>query len=138
MNRQGRFGLPALRNPIGELVFPLGDLVTFGGFVGAALWWRRRRAVHVRLMLFATLGGLMPAALAHFLAYFPPPTGAPVIVLPLTLLYLSHAIYDKVATGRIHPLSLWGAVGMFVWANGRAAFIGPSDAWHRLAAWLIA
>lgn len=126
------------RDPHSELVFPLGDLLTFGSFVGAALVWRRRRAVHVRLMLFATLGGLMPAALAHFLAYFPPPTGFPVIVLPLTLLYLSHAIYDKVSTGRIHPLSLCGAIGLFVWANGRAAFIGPSETWHRLVAWLIA
>lgn len=126
------------RDPIGELVFPLGDLVTFGSLVGAALVWRRRRAVHVRLMLFATLGGLMPAALAHFLAYFPPPVDGPAIVLPLTALYLSHAVFDKLATGRIHPLSLWGAVGMFVWANGRAALIGPSDAWHRFVAWLIA
>lgn len=126
------------RDPLGDLVFPLGDLLTFGSFVGAALVWRRRRAVHVRLMLFATLGGLMPAALAHFLAYFPPPPGIPFIVLPLTLLYLSHAIYDKVSTGRIHPLSLWGAVGMFVWANGRAALIGPSEMWHRLVTRLIA
>jgi hypothetical protein len=126
------------RDPIGELVFPLGDLVTFGGFVAAALLWRRQRAVHVRMMLFATLGGLMPAALAHLLAYFPPPLGGPAIVLPLTALYVSHAVFDKLATGRIHPLSLWGAVGMFVWANGRAALIGPSDAWHRFVAWLIA
>jgi hypothetical protein len=132
-------GAPATaRDPIGELVFPLGDLVTFGSLVGAALIWRRRRAVHVRLMSFATLGGLMPAALAHFLGYFPPPIGGPVIVLPLTALYASHAVFDKLSTGRIHPLSLWGAVGMFVWANGRAALIGPSDAWRRFAAWLIA
>ncbi len=125
------------RDPIGELVFPLGDLVTFGSFVTAALIWRRWRAVHVRLMLFATLGGLMPAALAHLFAYFPL-GNAVVFVAVLTMLYVSHAVYDKVSAGRVHPLSLWGAVGMFVWANGRAAFIGPSAAWHAFVGWLIA
>jgi hypothetical protein len=29
-------------------------------------------------------------------------------------------------------------MGLFVWANGRAAFIGPSAAWHAFAAWLLA
>jgi hypothetical protein len=29
------------------------------------------------------------------------------------------------------------AIALFVWANLRAAIIGPSEAWHQFAAWLI-
>ena len=127
------------RDPSGDSVFPFGDLVTFSVLVTAAFLWRRRRPVHVRLMLFATLAGLMPAALNHLFGYVLPLAAVPIaftVVLPL--LYGSHAIYDKVSTGRVHRLSLWGAVALVAWANIRAALIGPSPAWHDFVAWLVA
>lgn len=127
------------RDPVGELVFPLGDLLTFAVLMIAGLLWRRRRAAHARLMLFATLGGLMPAALAHVIGYFPAVRDRPIFVVSmLALLYASHAVHDKITVGRIHPLSLWVGLGVFVWANLRAGLIGPSDAWHRFVGWLIA
>jgi hypothetical protein len=52
------------------------------------------------------------------------------------LLSLS-AIHDRVAKGRVHPISLWVALALFVWSNLRAAVIGPSAAWHQFAGWLI-
>ena len=83
------------RDPMGELVFPLGDLVTFAVLVGAGLFWRRRRAVHTRLMLFGTLGGLMPAALAHLVGYTPPFPGRQLFMpVSLAVLYATHAVYD--------------------------------------------
>ena len=126
------------RDPLGELVFPLGDLVTFTVLVGAGLVWRRRRDAHARLMLFGTIGGLVPAALAHLIGYAPAFPGRP-LFLPATLgiVYALHAAHDKLTAGRIHPLSVWLGLGVFVWANLRAVVIGPSDAWHRFVGWLV-
>ena len=127
------------RDPLYQMVFHFGDVLSFAVLVGAAMLWRRRRAVHVRLMLLATLGSMMPAALDHFTGYFPVLRTPPIfIVSSLTLLYAMHAIYDRRTTGRIHPLSLWSVVVMFLWGNLRAGVIGPSETWHRFAAWLIA
>ena len=44
-------------------MFQLGDLVSFTLLVGAAVWQRHRPAIHKRLMVLGTVGGLMPAAL---------------------------------------------------------------------------
>jgi hypothetical protein len=130
--------LNLVSDPLGLLVFPLGDLLSFGILVGAALWYRKRPAVYKRLMLLATVGALMGAPMAHLFGFVPAlrDTG-PLISVPLGALYMSNAVYDKVTQGRIHPVSLWGGILMFVYANARAAFIGPSAAWHEFAGWLI-
>jgi hypothetical protein len=121
------------------LVFQLGDLVSFSILVGLAVWYRRSSEVHKRLMLLATVGTLMPAALAHIIGHSPTlrEIEAPIILIPLIALLSASAVHDRVSQGRIHPISLWVALALFVWANLRAAVIGPSDAWHQFAAWLI-
>jgi hypothetical protein len=125
-------------DPLGALVFPLGDLVSFAVLVAAALWFRRRPDIHKRLMLLATVGALMAAPLAHLLGRLPALRDTPpVILIPLAMLYLSGAIYDKLTSGRFHPVSLWGGVVLLVWAQARAAVVGPSDAWHAFTAWLV-
>jgi hypothetical protein len=61
--------LNAAADPLGVLVFQLGDLVSFGILVAAAVWYRRRPEVHKRLMLLATVGALMPASLVHIIGH---------------------------------------------------------------------
>jgi hypothetical protein len=141
---QGRRGFALWWDPdmktdaLAELVHPLGDLVSFSVLVIAALIWRRRSAVHKRLMLLATVGSMMAAPLAHFFGYFPAlREGPPVILLPLAALYFSSAIYDRLAHGRIHPVSLWAGLSLLVWAMFRGIVIGPSASWHQFAGWLI-
>ena len=141
---QGRRGFalwwdPALKtDALAELVHPLGDLLSFSVLVIAALVWRRRSDVHKRLMLLATVGSMMAAPLAHFFSYFPALRGGPpVILLPLAALYFSSAIYDRLAHGRIHPVSLWAGLSLLVWAMFRGLVIGPSVSWHQFAGWLI-
>lgn len=131
--------LNAAADPLGLLVFQLGDLLSFGVLVGAAVWYRRRSEIHKRLMLLATVGSLMGAPLAHLISHIPPlrDTRAPVILIPFVLLYFSSAVHDRLSRGRIHPVSLWVAVALFVWANLRAAVINPSPTWRQFAAWLI-
>lgn len=98
-------------DPISLLVFQLGDLLSFSVLFGLAIAYRRRPEVHRRLMLLATAGTLMAAPLAHLLSHFPSIRNAPAaILIPLLLLYSAGAIHDKVTRGRIHPVSLWGAI----------------------------
>lgn len=126
-------------DPLALMVFQLGDLFSFSVLVGLAVAYRRRSQVHRRLMLLATAGSLMAAPLTHLLSHFPSIRAVPpAILIPLLLLYSASAIHDRVTRGRIHPVSLWGAIALFVWANLRAVVIGPSQLWRQFAAWLVA
>ena len=127
------------RDPHGQLVFQLGDLLSFGVLVGLGVVYRRRPEIHKRLMLLATVGSLMAAPLAHLIGHTASLRDLPgaIVLFPLVLLYSAHAIYDRFNGGRIHPVSLWGAIALFVWANLRAAVIGPSPAWRKFVSWLV-
>jgi hypothetical protein len=123
---------------LAELVHPLGDLLTFSLLVTAALIFRRRSDVHKRLMLLAAVGSMMAAPLAHLIGYFPALRAVPpVILLPLAALYFSSAIHDRLEYGRMHPVSKWVGLSLLIFALVRAAVIGPSEAWHQFAGWLI-
>lgn len=126
-------------DPLELLVFQLGDLLSFSILVGLAIWYRTTPAVHKRLMLLATIASLMPAALTHIIGHSPVlrEITAPIILIPLFILLFAGAFYDRLSRGRIHPVSLWVALALFVWANLRAVAIGPSDTWHNFAEWLI-
>jgi len=129
--------LNAASNPTMQLVFMLGDLIAFAVLVGLGVAYRQRPAIHKRMMYLATVGGLMSAPLAHVIGHFSALRDKPAIILvPLVLLWVSHAVYDRLSFGRFHPVSVWGAVAIFIWSNLRAAVIGPSAAWQQFGAWL--
>jgi hypothetical protein len=123
-------------DPFLGLVNPLGDLLIFGVLLALGFLYRHRVDVHKRLMLLATVGGLMPAPLAHLIGHYPT-LNAPLIVIPLALFLFASAAYDRISLGRIHPVSMWGALGVFVWLLLLNLVIGPSAAWHHVAAWLV-
>jgi hypothetical protein len=130
--------LAAASDPLGALVFPLGDLVSFGILMASAFWYRCSPAIHKRLILLATTGSLMAAPLAHLIAKFPTLREIPpAILIPLAALYMASALHDRIVHGRVHPVSLSGGVSLLAWAQLRAAVVGPSDAWHEFAGWLI-
>lgn len=132
------FDLDGTNDPLGYMVFPLGDLVSFAILVGAGFWYRRKVEIHKRLMLLATVGPLMNAPMAHFFAHIPGlQAGPPIILIPMIALLFASAIYDRITFGHIHRVSLWGAVLLFAWGNLRALVIRPSVEWHHFAAWLI-
>ena len=141
---QGRRGFPLWWDPavqgdnVAELVHPFGDLLTFTVLVSAAFFYRRRPDAHKRFILLATVGSMMAAPLAHLISYFPALRAfPPVILLPLAALYFSSAIYDRLVHGRVHPVSLWGGVGLLAFSLLRGGLIGSSDAWHRFVGWLV-
>jgi len=133
------YDLDRRNDPLGFMIFPLGDLLSFAILVGAALWFRKRPMAHKRLMLMATVGAMLNAPLAHLISNTPAlfAITAPIILVPMLLLLFASAVYDKLTLGRIHPVSLWVAIALFVWGNLRAAAIRPSAAWHSLAGWLV-
>ncbi len=125
-------------DPLLGMVNPLGDLVPFGILVAGGFLYRHRSDIHKRLMLLATVGGLMPAPLAHFIGHFPRLNAMPpIIIIPLVLFLFASAVYDRVSFGRIHPVSLWVAVAIFAWQLSLNLVIGPSAAWHHFARWLV-
>jgi hypothetical protein len=127
------------RDPLGNLVHTLGDVLSFTVLVALGLGYRRRPEVHKRLMLLATVGPMLNAPLIHFYLGLPGlPGRLPMFLASMAALLFTGAVYDRLTLGRFHPVTLWGAVVLFAWANVRAGLIGPSVAWHRFAEWLVA
>jgi hypothetical protein len=80
----------------------------------------------------------MPAPLAHLIGHAPLLREmAPIIVVPIALFLFASALCDRVSLGRVHPVSLWGGVFIFVWDLLLNIVIGPSAAWHRFAQRII-
>ena len=121
---------------------PLAEFLTFGVLVAAGLWYRRRAEIHRRLMLLAvTVLALEP--IFHFVGYlsgrWPSAWLAGAMsgtALQLLLLFAS-AIHDRVAYGRIHPVSLWVPLLLIAWVLALCAVVPRSAAWHQTAAWLV-
>ena len=116
---------------------PANTLVPTGVLIGAAVWYRRRPAVHKRLMMLAILTST-GAPIAHLVGHWPALQPYPVINPIGGLLLLSLlAIHDRVSERRIHPVSLWGAIGVFVWLTVFFTVIVPTSAWRDFAAWSV-
>lgn len=131
------FDLSGGNDPVGFMIFPLGDLLAFSVLVTSAFLLRRRAATHKRLMLLA-LTTTMGAPLTHFIAETPTLAAIPNVIVPaLMIFWFSSAVFDKLAFGRIHPVSLWGGIALFAWGNVRAIVLQPSEAWHSVGGLLI-
>ncbi len=83
----------------------LVQMMLFAGFVAAAIWWRKRRDTHKRLMLLATLC-LLPSPISRL----------PFAQANLTILLLFNAAVvafvaaDALVKRRLHPAFAWGAL----------------------------
>ena len=121
------------------LALNVSQVVSFGILVGAAIWYRRRPDVHKRLMLLAMLGVLTGPPFAHLFGHWAPLRAIVSIVqLPSTILLLAvSAVHDRLTEGRVHRVSLWAPILLFVWFGVWVGVIGPSPAWQALATRLI-
>jgi hypothetical protein len=128
-----RRGHGPVGGPLAFLTISLGDLLVFAVCVWAAVAWRAQPSVHKRLMLLGTLGGLLPAAIGRLPVVA---SRIPLIVLVLLLVLAAQPAFDRLTRGRMHPVSLWGGVIVFVFIPIRMA-LGQTDWWQTFAAWLI-
>jgi hypothetical protein len=123
------------------VLFPLGELLSFGVLVGAGFWYRHRAEIHKRLMLLAMVPILVEPIL-HLVGYMAIrwPTlrgmGTPISVGATLLLLSASAIKDRLSRQHIHPVSLWVPMLLFVWQIALGTIIFPSAAWRKVIAWL--
>ena len=121
------------RDSLAFMIVGLVDIAVFAGFVAAGLYFRRRAELHKRLMLLATVGGLMWPAITRI----PYVAGRPVLMFGLlSALVLASAARDLMLHSRVHAVSLWGGLLILAAFPVRAA-IGQTDSWRAFAAWLI-
>lgn len=120
--------------PLVFLAVPLGDMLVFATLVATALYFRRRRDIHRRLMLLACVG-ILTAAIARIPLAFVHSGG---ILLAFGLMdvgVLSCVIFDSVKNRRLHPAFGWGA--LFVIASWPLRLLlAGTPAWTAFATWL--
>lgn len=118
-----------LQGFLASFVITLPSMLAFGVLFGAALIYRKRPAVHKRLMIVATLA-LLSAATARLGRYLLGLSGGMSTVvgrgLPIGLAGLA-MVYDRWIRGRVHP-AYWIAVGVLV-LDDASAFLRPTDTW---------
>jgi hypothetical protein len=119
-------------SPLVFMIFPLGQIVIFAVFLGAALWKRRRPEIHRRLILLANAALITPA-----LARLPFVGSRPIIALGLSALFVGAGmVHDRKTRGRVHPVYLWGGLALVLSGPARIAF-AQTTAWQTFARWLV-
>jgi hypothetical protein len=120
-------------DPTVFLAIPLGDMVMFPSFVVAALWLRRNKEAHKRLMLLAYIS-IVVAGVARLPGVLP---RGPFVWFGLTFIFLLIAIaYDLYSRRRVHPAYIWGGALLVASVPGRLMLAG-TEAWQALAAFLV-
>lgn len=128
--RTGYAPVPGM-DPLTFLAIPLGDLVVFAACVGGALYWRRTPDVHKRLMWLATAMLTFPAV-----TRLPYARGRTLVIFATFIaILLAAPVYERIVRGRVHRLSLWGSIAVFLTVPLRTA-IGHTPVWHSFASWL--
>jgi hypothetical protein len=125
---------PDAPSPLVFLTIPLGDMLVFGLLVGAGFYYRRRPDVHKRLMLLATVA-ILPAAVAR-LPFDLFLQGGPWVFFGIPDLFvLVILLYDLLARGRPHPVTVWGGLLLAV-SHALRLPLGHTPAWLSFATWL--
>jgi hypothetical protein len=95
-------------------IAPLIFFIVFAVLVAAALLYRRRPAVHKRLMLLAMLGGLTVTPVVHLVGHWASSkaVAGPMFVATLLVALSLSAVHDYVTERRVHPVSAWVAGGV--------------------------
>ena len=114
----------------------LTSMTIFLGLVLVAAAFRRRGAVHKRLMLLATIVVLWPAwfRLRHWLPGVPDPQFWLGVVAADSLM-LAAMIRDRLVEGRVHPVWLWVGLPIFVEQTLEAVFY-DAPLWRSVATFL--
>lgn len=123
---------PAGSDPLSFLIVPMVDMLMFGGFVAAAIIWRRDAPLHKRLML-AAYASLLVAALIRIpvLAGLGPAVPVLGALTPVVL----GMVYDRRVYGHVHRAYKW-ALAILLGAGVRVP-IGETAAWHAIASGLV-
>ena len=128
-----RGAAPPGADPLAFLAIPMGDMVVFPIFVAAALWMRRKKESHKRLMLLAYIS-IIVAAVARLPGVLPL---GPLGFFGLAFVFLLVAIiYDLVSRRRVHPAYIWGGA-VLVASVPLRLMVSGTEAWQAMARFLV-
>jgi hypothetical protein len=120
-------------DPLAFLAIPIFDMVVFPIFVAAALWFRRDKELHKRLMLLAYIS-ILVAAVARLPGAI---SLGPLGFFGLTFIFLLIAIvYDLGSRRRVHPAYVWGGSFLVLSVPVRLMVSG-TDTWRAFAGFLV-
>jgi hypothetical protein len=134
--RLGHRGIAGVEFPDveGFLLLNIGATIVFGALTAAGWWFRWKPQAHKRLMLMATVGGLMPPGIARL----PLVSGhTPAIALTVIAFLLVGPAHDLITRRRIHPAYICGLVVAALAFPPVAEALSTLPALHRAASWLI-
>jgi hypothetical protein len=120
-------------DPLFGSIFNFVAAIEFPVMAGAALAFRGRKEIHRRLMLFTNIM-LMEVPITHLLGHIG-------FLLPFTVLagealfLLSAVAWDYLTSRRVHPLTAFLAISLFLLLPIQG-FAGTTTAWHHFALWL--
>jgi hypothetical protein len=117
--------------PLVFLIFPIGQMILFAAFIGAAVWKRRQPEIHRRLVLVST--ALMVTPAISRLPFVP----NPMVSLLLTAMFVvAGMVHDWRSRGRVHAVYILGAVVIVLSGPLRLA-LGHTSAWQAFARFLV-
>jgi FtsH-binding integral membrane protein len=134
--RLGHSGIPGVEFPNAEgfLLLNLIAIFVFAALVGAGWWFRRNSQAHKRLMLMATVGGLVGPGVSRL----PFASGRPPVIGMLALAFLlAGPVYDLATRRRVHPAYLWGGLLALAAIPPVVTQLSATAAWHSIASWLM-
>jgi hypothetical protein len=133
--RGGHKGIPGVEFPTsdGFLLLNVASVCVFSALVAAGWLWRRRPQAHKRLMLAATVAGLMPPGISRL----PGVAGHDGAIAGLAVAFLLVGpVYDLATRGRIHRA--YAALLLAVLIVPPVVLqLSGTEAWHAVAAWMI-
>ena len=119
--------------PLVFLVVPLTDMVVFGSLIAAGIYFRRKMAVHKRLMLLATIA-LLAAPIARLPFGFLR-SGILAVFAVSDLFIVALVAYDLAMLRRIHRATAWGGLAL-VASQPLRLMLGGTGLWLQFAGWL--
>lgn len=136
VTRLGHRGIPGVEfaDPAGFLLLNLNAVFVFAILVGAGWYFRRSSQTHKRLMLMATMSGLVGPGASRL----PFASGNPPVIALIVLGFLlAGPLYDLVTRRRVHPAYLWSVPLAFLAVPPIVAQLSATTAWQRIAAMLL-
>ena len=133
--RRGHRGIPGVEFPSREgfLLLNVASVCVFSALVAAGWWWRHRPQAHKRLMLAATVAGLMPPGISRL----PGVAGHDGVIAALAVAFLLVGpAYDLVTRRRVH-LAYAGLLLAVLIVPPVVLRLSGTEAWRALAAWMI-
>ena len=116
------------------LALDFGACLAFTVFIGLALYFRRRRDIHQRLMLLGSSSILLPA-LGRIPGLFSV-GGLWGLVGFAEIVPMTFILFDTVRSRRLHAAFAWGGLGIVLsWPT--FLLVGSTGFWLRFAEWLV-